>query len=122
MRYLYIVWFYALRFVTCKVSVFAFSLLYFKLSLAKLSLFVFGALFVTSVCRLLSLRGLVNSAWDSKFLDCSTSQIRILHVAEFLLIRGLFLLFLISLDRAAFRSCSRNCLRSAASLLCEKNI
>ena len=35
-------WFYALRFVTCKVSVDAFSLLYSKLLLAKLSLFVFG--------------------------------------------------------------------------------
>ena len=62
MDYLYIIWLNALRFVSCKVGVFAFSLLYFKLSFAKLSLFVFGALFVTSVCRLLSLRGLVNSA------------------------------------------------------------
>ena len=39
-------------------------------------------------------------------LDCSRSQVRNLHVAEFLLIRGSFLLFLISLDIAAFRSCS----------------
>ena len=61
-------------FVTCKVGVDAFSLLYSKLLLVKLSLFVFGAtfaewrwqfinicsiaaLFVTSVCQLLSLSG-----------------------------------------------------------------
>ena len=57
---------------TCKVSVDAFSLLFSKLLLAKLCLFVFGAkfaawhwqfisirscLFVTSVCLLLSVRG-----------------------------------------------------------------
>ena len=36
---------YALRFVTCKVSVDAFSLIYFKFLLAKLSLFVFAATF-----------------------------------------------------------------------------
>ena len=56
----------------CKVSVDAFSLLYSKLLLKKLGRFVFGftfaklhwqfisnvaAIFVTSVCRLLSLRG-----------------------------------------------------------------
>ena len=44
----------------------------------------------------------VDSAWDSKSIDCCRSQIRILQVTEFLLIRGFFLLFLISLDRAAF--------------------
>ena len=64
--------FYAFQFVTCKVSVDAFSLLYPKLLLAKLCLFEFGAtfaelywqfismvaaLFVTSVCRWLSVRG-----------------------------------------------------------------
>ena len=38
-------WLYALWFVTCKVSVDAFSLLYSKLFLAKLSVFVFGATF-----------------------------------------------------------------------------
>ena len=38
-----IMWLYALRFVTCKVSVDAFSLYCFKLLFAKLSLFVFGA-------------------------------------------------------------------------------
>ena len=47
------------------------------------------------------------------------SQIRFRHVAEFLIIRGSFLLFLISFDRAAFWSCSRKCLRSAASPLCK---
>ena len=36
-------WLYALRFVTCNVSVDAFSLLYSKLLIAKLSLFVCGA-------------------------------------------------------------------------------
>ena len=45
MHNLYIMWLYALRFVTCKVSVDALSLLYFKLLLAKLCLFVFGAYF-----------------------------------------------------------------------------
>ena len=43
MHNLYIMWNYALRFATCKVSVDAFSLLYSKLFLAKMSLFVFGA-------------------------------------------------------------------------------
>ena len=62
----------------------------------------------------------MDSAWDSKSLDCSMSQIRIPRIAEFLLIRGLFLLFLFSLDRAAFWPCFRKCLRSAASLLCCK--
>ena len=60
-----------------------------------------AALFMTSVFLLLSLRGWVDSAWESNFLDCSMSQNGILHVAEFLLIRGLLILFLISLDRAA---------------------
>ena len=70
---LYIMWLCALPFVPSKVSVDAFILLYYKLLLAKLIQFVFGAkfadwycrlisicsraLFVTSVCRLLSLRG-----------------------------------------------------------------
>ena len=64
-------WFYALRFVSCKLGVDAFSFLYFKLLHAKLSLFVFvpllrngigrllayaAAFFVISVCRLLSFR------------------------------------------------------------------
>ena len=62
---LYIIWLYGFEFVTCKVSVDAFSLLYYKLLQAKLGLFVFGAtllnlisnlfyitLFVTSVFRL----------------------------------------------------------------------
>ena len=40
-----IIRFCALQFATCKVSVDAFSLLYYKLLLAKLSLFVFGATF-----------------------------------------------------------------------------
>ena len=117
----------------------AFSLFYSKLLFAKLSLFLFSlilpncidnllayvaALFMTSICRLLSLRGWGDSAWDSKSFDffyCSRSHIRILHVVEFLLIWGLFLLFLISIDRAAFWSCSRKCLRSAASPLCSNN-
>ena len=41
----YITWLYALRFVTCKVSVDVFSLLYSKLLLAKLCLLLFGATF-----------------------------------------------------------------------------
>ena len=45
------------------------------------------------VCRLLSLRDWVDSAWDSKSLDCSRLQTRILHVDEFLLIRVLFFIF-----------------------------
>ena len=39
--------------------------------------------------------------------------------SKVLLIRGLFLLFLISLYKAAFLSCACYCLRSAASLLCK---
>ena len=46
-------WLYALRFVTFKVSIDAFSLLYSKLILAKLSLFVFGATFADSHCNLI---------------------------------------------------------------------
>ena len=69
MHNLFIMGLYALRFVTCKVGVDAFSWLYSKLIIAKFSLFVFGAeshwhflayvaaLFVTSVRRLLSLSG-----------------------------------------------------------------
>ena len=68
----YLMWLCVLRFVTCKVSVDAFGLLFSKLLLAKLNLIFlvplllncFGiliaylaALFVTSVCRLLSLSG-----------------------------------------------------------------
>ena len=117
-----------------QVSVDAFSLLYSKLLHAKLSQFFLmplllncigklsayvAALFVTSVCRLLSLRSWLDNAWVSKSLDCSRSQIRILHVADFFLLsRGIFLIFLISLDRAALWPCSRKCLRSAASPLC----
>ena len=48
-------------------------------------------------------------------LKFSKSQIRIRPVAEFLLIRGVFLLFRISHDRAVFWSCSPKCLRSTAS-------
>ena len=40
--------------------------------------------------------------------------------SQFLLIRGFFLFFLISLDRAAFWPCSRKCLQSAAPPLCLK--
>ena len=54
----------------------------------------------------------------SRSLDCSSSQSRILQAAEFLLIRGLFLLFLFSFNRAAFCLFSRKCLRSAALPLC----
>ena len=43
MHNLYIMWLYALQYVTCKVSVDAFSLLYSNLLFAKLGLFVFGA-------------------------------------------------------------------------------
>ena len=38
-------WFYALRFVTCTVSVDALSLIYSKLLFEKLSVFVFDASF-----------------------------------------------------------------------------
>ena len=67
----YIMWLYAVRFVTCNVCVDVFSLSHSKLLLAKLYLFVFGAtgaelhwqfisicssLFVTSFCGCLSVR------------------------------------------------------------------
>ena len=50
-----------------------------------------AALLVTSVCRWLSLRGWVVSAWDSKTLDCSRSQIE----SRPSRIRGLFHFFLL---------------------------
>ena len=46
MHNFYIMWLYALRFVTYKISVDAFSVLLSKLLIAKLSLFAFGATFV----------------------------------------------------------------------------
>ena len=65
MHNLYILWVNAFHFIICKISVIAFTLLYSKLLLAKLCLFLFGAtwcigyllayvaaLFVTTVCRL----------------------------------------------------------------------
>ena len=55
MKYLYIMWLYVFRFVACKVSVGAFSLLYSKLLLAKLCLFVFGATFAESHSNLISI-------------------------------------------------------------------
>ena len=45
MHSLYILWFYSLQFVINKVIVDAFSLLSSKFLLAKLSLFVYGAIF-----------------------------------------------------------------------------
>ena len=53
-------------------------------------------------------------------LTYARSQIRMRQIVEFVLIRGLILLFLISLDRPAFWSCSRKCSRSEASSLCKK--
>ena len=50
MHYLYIMWLYALQFVTCKVSVDAFSLLY-----SKLSLFVFGTTVAESYWQFISI-------------------------------------------------------------------
>ena len=112
------------------------SVLYSKLLLAKLSLFVFGAtfaewlgsllayvaaLFVTSICRLLSWLGWGDCLTLKICRLCSRSQIPIQHVAEFLIIRGLILLFCISHDRAAFRSCSHKCLRSPLCWNCHFN-
>ena len=72
MHNLYIMRLCSFQFISCKISVDAFSLIYSKLLLAKLCLFVFGdtfaasignllayvaSLFVTSVCRLLTVRG-----------------------------------------------------------------
>ena len=93
---------------------------------AKLCLLVFGASFAASnwqflayVAALLAACFVLNIRGECVRLKFARLQIRIRHVAEFfLLIRGLFLLFYISLDRAALWSCSRKCLRSAAWLLC----
>ena len=62
----------------------------------------------------------MNSALDSKSLDCSRSTIRILYVSEFLLIRGLFLLlFVFFLIELLFgRSLARGC--EAQLLLCAR--
>ena len=43
MHNLYVMWLYALRFVSCNVCVNAFIFLYSKIFIAKLSLFVIGA-------------------------------------------------------------------------------
>ena len=51
---LYIVRLHALRFVTCKLSVDAFSLLYSNFLLEKLSPFVFGATFAECIGNLLA--------------------------------------------------------------------
>ena len=127
---LYLMWLYALRlFLHAKLISVCFIQNYYLqicvyLYLVPLLLNGIGNLlayvavfFVTSVCRLLSLRGWGDSAWDSKSLDCSRSQIRTLHVADFLLIRGLFLPFLVLLGRAVFCWSSLKCLRSSASPL-----
>ena len=42
---MFILWHYVFQFVTCKIRVDTFSLLYSKFLLAKLCLFVFGAIF-----------------------------------------------------------------------------
>ena len=73
MHNLYIMWLYVLLFVSCKVSVDAFSLLYFKL-LIQIGVYLYlvlkcignllayvAALFVSSFCLLLNLSIL----WDS---------------------------------------------------------
>ena len=92
MHSLYIMWLCALRFVTCKVSVY-YNPNYYLQSWVYLYLMRFllngtgnllayvAALFVTSVCRLPSLHDWGDSVWDSKSLDCSGSQIRILRLA-----------------------------------------
>ena len=55
MHVLYIMWFFALRFVRCKVSVDAFSLLYSKLLRAELSLFVVTVNFAESLSQVVSI-------------------------------------------------------------------
>ena len=55
-------------------------------------------------------------------LKFARSQILTRCIAEFLLTRGFFLLFLISLVRAAFWLCSRKCLRSGAWALSLKSV
>ena len=52
---LYIICINAFQFFTCKVRVGAFNLLYTKLLLAKLCLFVFGATFVASHRQFISM-------------------------------------------------------------------
>ena len=80
-------WFYVFRFFSCKVSVNAFSFLYSKLLRARLRLFVFSATF---------------AEWHWQFISICSCFIRILDLDEFLLIRGLFLFFLIAFSRAPF--------------------
>ena len=72
----YIKWLYALRFVTCKVSVDAFSFSYSKLLLAKLCLFAFGATFAEWHWQFISIRScfirdyclsMVERPWLSRF-------------------------------------------------------
>ena len=48
-------WLFALRFVTCKVRVVASVCLYSKLLLAKLCLFVFGAIFAEKHWQFISI-------------------------------------------------------------------
>ena len=106
-----------LCFLTCKVSVNAFSLIYSNLLLAKLCLFVFGAPFAASHWQFI----IVNScficdwylssvkhscaSWQGVRLQFSRSQFRSKYIAMFLLIRD-FSIFLISIYKAALLSCS----------------
>ena len=55
MNNLYIRWLYTLRFVTCKVSVDAFSLSSSELLFAKLCPFIFGATFAESYWQFISI-------------------------------------------------------------------
>ena len=114
MHNLYTMWLYAFEFITGKVRVDAFSLLYSKLLHAKLCLFVFGATFAASHWRLK-----ISDYWSQikqlhMFVDeragretqnlevASSNPIR----SDFFLIRCLFILH-ISLCNPAFLSCSR---------------
>ena len=94
----------------------AFSLLYYNLLQAKLGLFVFGAnllnrmsnlffitLFVTSVCRLLSVGGKHAGCETPNIEDAGSNSIR----SKIVLIRGLLHIFLVSLFKADCLSCIR---------------
>ena len=114
-----------LCFLTCKVSVNAFSLIYSNLLLAKLCLFVFGAPFAASHWQFI----IVNScficdwylssvkhscaSWQGVRLQFSRSQFRSKYIAMFLLIRDFFLFFLFPFIKLL-------CCRVLSSFLCFK--
>ena len=103
---LYTVWLYSLQFITCKIGVNAFILLYSKGLFAKLCLFVFVAIFAASHCQFDRICScfiygwclpVVKRSWpkgQGVRLQLSRSLIRSPYVAKFYSFKANFYLFL----------------------------